>query len=158
MTKPSPNLLKQTGLGAALLIGFSLPSSAQSENSNISGAPQLQFQNRLVQGTLGKAYQGALDNLLRVNTVTDTNKRHNKAGLMSPDARFIKAGGGYDEPWTRDASINSWNAASLLEPTVARNTLWAVCQKQADGSVVLQRDDQWWDKVIWITAAWNHFK
>jgi glycogen debranching enzyme len=141
-----------------LSLGFSaltliLPASAQTES-----APQLSFENRLIQGTLGTAYQGALDNLLRVNTVTDTNREHNKAGLMTTPDKFIKAGGGYSEPWTRDASINSWNAGSLLEPVVARNTLWAVCQKQDDGTVVLQRDNQWWDKVIWITAAWNHFK
>lgn len=77
---------------------------------------------------------------------------------MTAPNTFIKAGGGYNEPWTRDASINAWNAGSLLEPVVARNTLWAVAQRQPDGSVVLQRDNQWWDKVIWITAAWNHPK
>lgn len=120
-------------------------------------APRLRFPNRLLQGTLGKAYDGALDNLLRVNTVADTQNKHDPTGLMAQPNTFIRAGGGYNEPWTRDASLNSWNAGSLLEPVVARNTLWAVCQKTDDGRIVLQRDNQWWDKVIWITAAWNHF-
>jgi hypothetical protein len=27
----------------------------------------------------------------------------------------VRAGGGYPQPWTRDASVNSWNATSLLD-------------------------------------------
>lgn len=150
--KPFQPKLMVSLFSAVLLGGAINPATAQ-----IDQAPRLQFQNRLTRDTLGKAYEGALDNLLRVNTVPDTRGNHNKAGLMSASNLFIRAGGGYNEPWTRDASLNSWNAGSLLTPVVARNTLWAVCQKQADGSVVLQRDNQWWDKVIWIPAAWNHF-
>lgn len=123
------------------------------------GAPRLTFQDRAVQGRLGTAYRAALENLLRINTVPDLVRAHDASGLLTGDpALFIRAGGGYDQPWTRDASLNSWNAASLLEPAVARNSLWAVCQKTDDGHIALQRDNQWWDKVIWITAAWSHFK
>ena len=66
---------------------------------------------------------------------------------------FLRAGGGYTEPWTRDAAINAWQAASLLLPQVARDTLLMVCEP--DLSVVVQ-DDQWWDQVIWIVGAWHH--
>lgn len=149
-------------LAASLLTGATRTASAQNEPAALPvalrDAPQLRFQNRLLQGTLGKAYQGALDNLLRLNTVPDLKNEYNKAGLMTTGDKFMRAGGGYNTPWTRDASLNSWNAGSLLEPVVARNTLWAVCEKQPDGSIVLQRDNQWWDKVIWISAAWNHYK
>ena len=166
MTKRLNLLLPKTTaalFSLALCGGAVQPATAQTTSAQIAPAPtatapQLRFQNRLVQGTLGKAYNGALDNLLRVNTVPDTKNEFNKAGLMKPGDLFIRAGGAYNTPWTRDASINAWNAASLLEPSVARNTLWAVAQKQPDGSVVLQRDDQWWDKVIWISSAWNHYK
>ncbi|BDI31115.1 hypothetical protein CCAX7_31660 [Capsulimonas corticalis] len=121
-------------------------------------APVLTFQDRMAQSTLGDAYQNALDNLLRINTVPDTEKAHNKAGMMTGDpGMFVRAGGGYNEPWTRDASLNSWNAASLLEPVAARNTLWAVCERHPDGTVTIQQDNQWWDKVIWITGAWSHY-
>ncbi len=112
--------------------------------------------------TLGAAYRSALDNLLRVNTVPYASgpkaRDFNQTGLLAatPDT-FIRAGGGYDEPWTRDASVNSWNAASLLEPLVARNTLWAVVKRQANGKLMVQQDNQWWDQTIWIVAAWNHF-
>ncbi len=153
----------ECALYAALLLtsclwATSRPVQAQDANPALQDAPRLHFAGRLQQGTLGKAYDSALDNLLRVNTIADTDNKHNPTGLMAAPNSFIRAGGGYGEPWTRDASLNSWNAGSLLEPVVARNTLWAVCQKQPDGSLVLQRDNQWWDKVIWITAAWNHFK
>lgn len=160
MTKHTTTLLK-TFL-ALQSVGFlALPVASQAQTASVpvtANAPKLRFENRLLQGTLGKAYEGALDNQLRVNTVPDTEGTHNKAGLMAkPPGTFIKAGGGYSEPWTRDASLNSWNAASLLSPVEARNTLWAVCERE-NGKVVLQRDDQWWDKVIWIPAAWNHYK
>ncbi|BCM88902.1 hypothetical protein IAD21_00744 [Abditibacteriota bacterium] len=168
MTKRTIERLERclaVGLLASGLWATSRPVIAQEANSAasmataIQEAPRLRFEGRLQQGTLGKAYEGALDNLLRVNTVPDTQAKHNLTGLMAnPPGTFIRAGGGYGEPWTRDASLNSWNAGSLLEPVVARNTLWAVCQKQPDGSLVLQRDNQWWDKVIWITGAWSHYK
>ena len=38
-----------------------------------------------------------------------------------------------------------------------RNTLWAVCERLPNGRLIVQRDNQWWDKLIWVTAAWNHF-
>ena len=150
-------------LPLTLFVGSARPAAAQNETAAAPaaspGAPRLRFEDRALQGTLGKAYDAALDNLLHINTVPDTKHEHDKAGLMvTPPGTFVRAGGGYAEPWTRDASLNSWNAASLLEPVVAQNTLWAVCQKTDDGRIVLQRDTQWWDKVIWITAAWNHYK
>jgi glycogen debranching enzyme len=76
-------------------------------------------------------------------------------GLGEP-SRFLRAGGGYHEPWTRDAAINAWTAASWLLPDVARDTLVMVCQDGPDGPVVAQ-DDQWWDQVIWVVAAWRHY-
>lgn len=39
---------------------------------------------------------------------------------------LIKAGGGYGGEWTLDCAINSWNAASLLEPQAAEHSLWSV--------------------------------
>jgi len=121
-------------------------------------APVLAFEDRMVQSNLGLAYQSAIDNLRWMNTVPDVENKHNAARLMTGDpGLFIRAGGGYKEPWTRDASLNSWNAASLLEPVAARNTLWAVCERAPDGSLLIQQDNQWWDKVIWITGAWSHY-
>ena len=121
-------------------------------------APHMTFQNRAVQGKLGTAYQDALENLLQINTIPDLARAHDASGLlMGAPAFFVRAGGGYDQPWTRDASLNTWNAASLLEPAVARNTLWAVCQQDVNGALTIQQDSQWWDKVIWITGAWHYY-
>lgn len=107
---------------------------------------------------LGGAYRAALDNLLDVNTVAYDADEYNQTGLLKdPPGTFIRAGGGYEQPWTRDAAVNSWNAASLLSPDVARNTLWSVCKRQDDDTLIVQQDNQWWDQVIWITAAWQHY-
>ncbi len=87
---------------------------------------------------LSTLYDAALRNLLDVNVTA---------------AGFVRAGGGYDDPWTRDAAINCWNAASLLTPDVARATLLKVCD--LDRGVVAQ-DNQWWDQIIWVIGAWQH--
>jgi glycogen debranching enzyme len=87
---------------------------------------------------LSTLYGAALHNLLDVNVTA---------------AGFVRAGGGYNDPWTRDAAINCWHAASLLAPEVARSTLLAVCEP--DRRVVAQ-DNQWWDQIIWVIGAWQH--
>ena len=77
---------------------------------------------------------------LAVNTV-DINVRR---GILA-------AGGDYGGEWTRDISINSWNGASLVRPQVAEQSLW---------SVTIHKDTighQYWDKIIWVVAAYNHY-
>ncbi len=121
-------------------------------------APLLEFSNPRSQELYGAAYQSALKNLLESNTVSFDPETYNKSGLMDLElGKFIRAGGSYDQPWSRDASINAWNAASLLSPDVARNTLWAVADKDGAGNLRLQQDTQTWDHVVWVTAAWNHY-
>jgi hypothetical protein len=119
-------------------------------------APALEFANPASQALLGTAYAAALDNLLRTNTIA-YDPKYGKSGLLDPAVGIVRAGGGYGQPWTRDASINSWNATSLLSPALARNTLWAVVDKDAGGALRVQQDDQQWDQVIWATAAWQHY-
>lgn len=65
---------------------------------------------------------------------------------------ILAAGGDYGGEWTRDISINSWNGVSLLRPEVAEKSLW---------SVTVNRDSighQYWDKIIWVIAAYNHYE
>jgi len=65
--------------------------------------------------------------------------------------KLLKAGGNYGGEWTRDIAINSWNAASLIRPDVAEHSLWSVTNnRQTIGH-------QYWDKIIWVIAAWNHY-
>jgi glycogen debranching enzyme len=120
--------------------------------------PTLTFAKAGPQSTLGAAYGKALKNLLDINTVRYDPDVYNQTGLLTdPPGTFIRAGGGYQQPWARDASVNSWNAASLLEPEVARNTLWSVVRRQANGQLIVEQDNQWWDQVVWLTSAWNHY-
>jgi Bacterial alpha-L-rhamnosidase 6 hairpin glycosidase domain len=119
--------------------------------------PSLEFTNPDSQALFGTAYEAALKNLLQTNTISFDPAVYNKSGLMNPNVGILRAGGGYPQPWTRDASVNSWNAASLLSPALARNTLWSAVDKDAGGNLRVQQDDQQWDQVIWVTAAWNHY-
>lgn len=95
----------------------------------------------------GFLYSRAVHNLLDLNIV---------AGRSADEPpRFIRAGAHYPDPWTRDAAINAWNAASFLAPDVARDTLVMVCQ--GSDEPILAQDDQWWDQIIWVLAAWHHY-
>lgn len=94
--------------------------------------------------------------LLRVHDAALlTLERNVVPGRRPGDPPFLRAGGGYADPWTRDAALNSWLAASLLMPDVARATLLAVTEDGPDGPVVAQ-DDQWWDQAVWAVAAHHH--
>ena len=64
---------------------------------------------------------------------------------------ILAAGADYGREWTRDIAINSWNGVSLLRPAVAEKSLW---------SITINKDTighQYWDKIIWVTAAYNHY-
>ncbi|MBK7213863.1 MAG: hypothetical protein IPH88_11330 [Bacteroidales bacterium] len=64
---------------------------------------------------------------------------------------ILAAGADYGGEWTRDISINSWNGVSLMMPSVAEASLW---------SVTLNHDTighQYWDKILWVVAAYNHY-
>lgn len=78
---------------------------------------------------------------LAVNTV-DINVRR---GVLA-------AGGDYGGEWTRDIAINSWNAVSLMRPDVAANSLWSVTVNNKDTV-----GHQYWDKILWVIAAHNHY-
>ena len=125
---------------------------------NVANAATLKFEGTRFRDTLVKAYQEARDNLLVTNTLVADEKKHNRTGLLAgAPPKFFRAGSHYQDPWTRDASVNAWNAGSLLCPQAARNTLWAVCERLPNGRLIIQKDCNWWDKLIWVTAAWNHF-
>jgi hypothetical protein len=130
---------------------------ADAETGGVPPSPALEFANPDSQALFGTAYSAAVKNLLQTNTITYDPAVYNRSGLMDPDVGIVRAGGGYPQPWTRDASVNSWNATSVLAPSLARNTLWSVVDKGADGNLRIQQDDQQWDQVVWVTAAWNHY-
>ncbi|TCC49093.1 glycogen debranching protein [Kribbella capetownensis] len=118
--------------------------------------PTLRFEDPESQALYGAIYPAALENLLVTNTVRFGDV-HSRSGLMDPAVGMVRAGGGYEQPWTRDATINSWNATSLLAPALAANTLWAVVEKDAAGKLRVQQDSQQWDQVVWTVGAWHHY-
>lgn len=153
--------LMAIAVAAAFVATGYVPGTAGATPSTVNATqkspPSLQFANTNSQALYGMAYAEALTNLLQTNVITYDPSVYDKSGLMDPSLGIIRAGGGYPQPWTRDASVNSWNAASLLDPSLARNTLWAVVDKDGKGNLEVQQDDQQWDQVIWVTAAWNQY-
>jgi len=118
--------------------------------------PGLTFASSATQPALARAYRMALANLLDVNTVP-YQPSDSASGLVSGGS-IIQAGAGYaGQAWTRDGAVNAWNAGSLLHPRAAASTLWAAVTRQPDSSLIVTQDTQWWDQVIWATAAWNHY-
>jgi glycogen debranching enzyme len=75
-------------------------------------------------------------------------------GLLDRAVPVVLAGLDYDTPWTRDAAINTWNAAGLLCPEVTRSTLLAVLDR-TEGAVRI--GGQYWDAVIWTIGAWAQY-
>ena len=96
---------------------------------------------------------------LNAQTVTTNNSTLNQAFSMAMSALdknitpegLILAGGDYGGEWTRDCAFNSANAASLLRPDAAEHSLWSVTNNRSSVG------HQYWDKIIWVIAAWNHY-
>lgn len=66
--------------------------------------------------------------------------------------RYLRAGGGYPDPWTRDAAINAWQAGAWLWPQISRTTLDMALEP--DGSRVVW-DTQWWDQIVWVIGGYE---
>ena len=112
----------------------------------------------LTDSAVQKAFNASVKNLMEINTIACDFAVYNATGLLNPEVPFMmRAGGSYQTPWTRDAAINTWCAGRLLEPKVAKNTLYAVCVKDADGNPIIQPDDQRWDRCVWCVGAWQYY-
>ncbi|WP_210583886.1 glycosyl hydrolase family 65 protein [Streptomyces sp. GESEQ-35] len=122
--------------------------------------PSLVFEDPATQRRLGGLYATALTDLAGAHSVRADPSVYDRAGLLTdPPGTVVRAGGGYPAPqrWTRDAAVNAWHAVSLLAPAVGRNTLWSVVERGPDGLIV-QQDNQWWDQIVWVPAAWHHYQ
>lgn len=130
----------------SLLIGLLLPNTPFSTPVSLSAVttPVLTFVNSGTQQTIGNAYNDAIYNLTVTNTVG------------SPT--YFRAGGDY-AVWTRDGSLNSWAAGSLIDPPTAKTTLNMLVKTDPTyGKIIDQGNNQWWDMVIWSSAAWHYYK
>jgi glycogen debranching enzyme len=127
----------------ACLLFLNCRQETNSQNSIHAFYPNLNTGN----SDIDKAFRIAVGDLF-------SNIQMYKSGLMAEQAPVILAGLDYNRPWTRDASINSWNAGSLIVPDVAKNTLLSVLHND-DNQVRI--GGQYWDAVVWITGAWHHY-
>ena len=98
-------------------------------------------------GTINKAFRIALGDYF-------TNIQPYRIDIVDTTSPVIMAGLEYGRPWTRDASINSWSAGSFITPEIARNTLLSVLKNVND---TIRIGGQYWDAIIWVTSAWNHY-
>ena len=60
------------------------------------------------------------------------NIRKHKSGLLAKEQSVILAGSAYNRPWTRDASINVYNALAYYNREVALNILLSVLERRGD--------------------------
>lgn len=128
-----------------VLVAYSTSAAAEHESPGETRlhVPRLITDNR----TIIDAYRIAVGDLVgNVSLFQD--------GLLDEPVPVILAGLDYGTPWTRDASINAWNGASLIMPEVARNTLLSVLNR-TDGGVRIR--GQYWDCIVWTTGAWHHY-
>ena len=103
-----------------------------------------------------KCFDSALHNAVNINTVRCKYKKYNNTGLLR-HPYMVRAGGCYKTPWTRDASINTWQAMNFINPEVSRTTLFAVCNLNEKGEVIIEPDSQVWDQIVWAIGAYNYY-
>ncbi|MEN8155767.1 MAG: trehalase family glycosidase [Bacteroidota bacterium] len=84
-----------------------------------------------------------------------SNIQEHKSELTGNEEPVIIAGIDYSRPWVRDAAINSWNGGSFIVPEIAENTLFSIVKKRDNGKYRII--GQYWDAIIWVTGAWNHY-
>ena len=95
---------------------------------------------------IDKAYRLALATIA-CNIVNRSNSNEENPLLL--------AGLGYDNPWVRDTSINTWNGCGLICPNVTKNTLLSLYDQ--DSKVINEATGQSWDTVIWAVGAWYQY-
>ena len=103
-----------------------------------------------------RCFDAAVHNAADINTVRCKYRRYNKTGLLKYPY-MIRAGKNYKTPWTRDTSINTWQAMNFINPDVSRTTLFAVCDRDEEGNPVIQPDVQTWDQIVWSIGAYNYY-
>ena len=122
----------------------SIVQPAQSNHSFEVTYPNVKTSNH----TLDLAYRIAIGDLF-------TNIQDYKSKLTGEVVPVIIAGIDYNNPWIRDAAINSWNGGSFIIPEIAENTLFSVIKENENGKLIMT--GQYWDAMLWSTGAWNHY-
>ncbi len=79
-----------------------------------------------------------------------------KGGLLKNEQNVIFAGVAYNKPWTRDTSINVYNALAYYNREVALHTLLSVLERREDGLIYIS--GQYWDSIIWALGAERYYE
>jgi hypothetical protein len=117
-------LRKKNMLKLALLLIFN------AAIASAATAPAIHFVFPQSQQTFGAAYNDSITNLTVINTVGNPV--------------YFRAGGDYNDSWTRDGSLNPSNAGSLLDPVTAKNTLDHLIKSDPKyGQIIDQGYRQW---------------
>ena len=137
-------------LSILIAISFLLINCSQNQPVNSSSnscTHYLTFHTK--NNTVNSAFRIAIGDLY-------TNIQDYKIPVEDTIGPVIMAGLEYDSPWTRDATINSWNIGSFIVPEVAKNTLMSRVSLINDSLIIMDKDN-YWDAIIWCTGAWNHY-
>lgn len=94
---------------------------------------------------VNKAYYTAMSDVVANIQLMNSN-------FHGREIPVLMAGMGYFSPWTRDAAINTVNAAACLFPEIAKNTLLSVLE-QRGGKLYI--GGEYWDAIIWAWGAWE---
>ncbi|GJM64099.1 MGH1-like glycoside hydrolase domain-containing protein [Persicobacter diffluens] len=88
----------------------------------------------------------------------NNNLRKGKTRLTDrmSEAPLLEAGADYDQPWTRDISINTINGTSFWRPEAIKRTLWAVCEHSSQNDTLI--GGQYWDNMIWALGAEAYYR
>ena len=146
------------------------PEKALAAAASGESRPTLKFANPIpATDAVTNAFKMALDNLIDINSIPYDPVKWNDTGLMETvaDSRFLRAAPAYGEnPWVHDGAYNTWSAMNLLEANdgrathVARNTLWACCDREDGKPVVNIKESahsEWYMYQLWNIAAWHYY-
>jgi peptidoglycan/xylan/chitin deacetylase (PgdA/CDA1 family) len=76
-------------------------------------------------------------------------------GLLAQPEVCLVAGFDYPTVWTRDGSLNTWNAAAALMPGIALNTLRSLIAIAPDGKTYIS--GEYWDCILFTIGSWEYY-
>lgn len=139
--------LHRVTLALLALLTLVFPAHARAQTSTASRVEHAAVSLTTNNAAVNRAFHIAMGDLLG-------NVKLYQGGILTEPRPCILAGLDYNTPWTRDASMNAWNGASLIVPEAARDTLLSVLGRP-DGQ--LRIGGQYWDCIVWASGAWQHY-
>ena len=108
--------------------------------------PQVYFPNQ--EDSIAKGFKLAAATMV-------FNRSAIRDGLLSQPEVCLVAGFDYPTVWTRDGSLNTWNAAAALMPGTALNTLRSLITTASDGKTYIS--GEYWDCLLFTIGSWEYY-